>query len=106
MIADLGSAAVLGFVLGPVVGLICTAIDFSWVSPYSACGWLQAIFTIVMLIASLFFFTEIPRKERVNYMGEDERAVVVREENETEEQFQQRRAALEKEEDDADEINE
>ena len=73
MIADLGSAAVLGFVLGPVVGLICTTIDFSWVSPYSACGWLQAIFTIVMFIASVFFFQEIPREQRINHMASEKK---------------------------------
>ena len=44
MIADLGSAAVLGFVLGPMFGLLCTAIEFDigslHVSHYSACGYL------------------------------------------------------------------
>jgi len=65
MIADLGSAAVLGFVLGPMFGLLCTAIEFNigsiHVSHYSACGYLQVIFTIVMFIACTFFFEEIPR---------------------------------------------
>lgn len=72
MIADLGSAAVLGFVLGPLVGLLATLFNFQigafFVNSYSACGYIQAIFTIVMLIGALFFFTEIPRELRCNHL--------------------------------------
>jgi len=97
MIADLGSAAVLGFVLGPLVGLLATVVDFRIgsfeITPYSACGYLQAIFTVFMLIASLVYFKEIPRKDRINYMPSgSEPSNVVKESGETEEAFEQRQA--------------
>ena len=40
MIADLGAAAVLGFVLGPIVGLVTTVMNTSFMNQYSACGYL------------------------------------------------------------------
>ena len=64
MISDIGSAAVLGFVLGPLFGLLGTQMTFElgpiYVDQYNACGYLQCIFTIIMIIATIFFFTEIP----------------------------------------------
>jgi len=64
MIADIGSAAVLGFVLGPLFGLLGTYLTFSlgpvYIDQYNACGYLQFIFTMIMLFASIFYFTEIP----------------------------------------------
>ena len=105
MIADLGSAAVLGFVLGPIFGLLATVIDFHigglYISHYSACGYLQVIFTIFMLIASAFFFKEIPRKFRLNNMaksGSDDVTIEVPsqpEDDETQEDFAKRRFAAE-----------
>lgn len=69
MIADLGSAAVLGFVLGPVVGLVGRFINFNigsfYVDEYTSCGYFQAIFTIIMFLSTWIVFTEIPREYRV-----------------------------------------
>jgi MFS transporter, ceroid-lipofuscinosis neuronal protein 7 len=68
MIADLGASAVLGFVLGPVVGLIGGFINFRvgsfYIDQYVSCGYFQAIFTIIMFLGTLFLFEEIPRKWR------------------------------------------
>jgi len=65
MIADLGSAAVLGFVLGPLFGMVATQMNFTlgpfYMDQYNACGYLQTLFAIIMLIGSIFFFTEVPR---------------------------------------------
>jgi len=88
MIADLGSAAVLGFVLGPLVGLVATVANFNFlgfeITAYSACGYLQAIFSILMLAASMIYFNEIPRKERINYMPKSKyNSTLVRESDET-----------------------
>jgi hypothetical protein len=72
MIADLGSAAVLGFVLGPMFGLLATQMKFSigpiTVDPYNACGYLQVVFSLIMLAGSIFLFKEIPRSHRINYI--------------------------------------
>ena len=105
MIADLGSAAVLGFVLGPIFGLLATVIDFHigglYISHYSACGYLQVIFTIIMLIASLFFFKEIPREYRLNNMNKEESVAVgidvpkSPEDGESQEDFEKRKYAAE-----------
>ena len=105
MIADLGSAAVLGFVLGPIFGLLATVIDFHigglYISHYSACGYLQVIFTIIMLVASLFFFKEIPREYRLNNMNKQEADGVginiptSPEEGESKEDFEKRKYAAE-----------
>lgn len=79
MIADLGSAAVLGFVLGPMFGLLATQMNFTIgpivIDQYNACGYLQSLFTILMLIGSVFFFKEIPRTHRINYIpkGQEEK---------------------------------
>lgn len=95
MIADLGASAVLGFVLGPMVGLVCTVMNTSYMDQYSACGYLQAVFTIIMFIGSVFFFTEIPRNLRVNYMSvaeiEDDTFHMEQGSDETEEQFRMRK---------------
>lgn len=77
MIADLGASAVLGFVLGPIVGLIGGFINFRigsfYVDEYTSCGYFQAIFTIIMFLGTLFLFTEIPREYRRGLQeGEDE----------------------------------
>ena len=83
MIADLGAAAVLGFVLGPVVGLVGRLINFNigsfYVDEYTSCGYFQALFTIIMFLGSALLFTEIPREwrrgvqeEEQNDSGEDE----------------------------------
>lgn len=68
MIADLGAAAVLGFVLGPVIGLVGRFVNFNigsfYVDEYTSCGYFQAIFTIVMFLGSALLFTEIPREWR------------------------------------------
>ncbi|CAI2364145.1 unnamed protein product [Moneuplotes crassus] len=68
MIADLGASAVLGFVLGPVVGLICGFINFRvgsfYVDEYTSNGYFQAIFTIIMFLGTFFLFVEIPREYR------------------------------------------
>lgn len=64
MISDIGSAAVLGFVLGPLFGLLGTQLTFElgpvYVDQYNSCGYLQFLFTVIMLVATIFFFTEIP----------------------------------------------
>lgn len=74
MIADLGASAVLGFVLGPVVGLVGGYVNFSigafYVDEYTSCGYFQAIFTIIMFFGTLFFFTEIPREWRRGLQAE------------------------------------
>ena len=76
MIADLGASAVLGFVLGPIVGLIGGFINFNigsfYVDEYTSCGYFQAIFTIIMFLGTLFLFTEIPRQYRRGLQEEDE----------------------------------
>lgn len=68
MIADLGAAAVLGFVLGPIIGLIGGYINFSiggfYVDEYTSCGYFQAFFTIIMFLGTFFLFQEIPREYR------------------------------------------
>jgi len=75
MIADIGSAAVLGFVLGPLFGLLGTYMAFEigpfYVDRFNACGYLQCIFTIIMMIGSVFFFKEIPREMRRNYLKKE-----------------------------------
>jgi len=76
MIADLGASAVLGFVLGPVVGLMGGFINFRaggfYVDEYTSCGYFQALFTIIMFVGTLFCFTEIPREWRRGLQEEDE----------------------------------
>ena len=68
MIADLGASAVLGFVLGPIVGLIGAFINFRigafYVDEYTSSGYFQAIFTIIMFVGTFAIFTEIPREYR------------------------------------------
>jgi len=79
MIADLGASAVLGFVLGPVVGLVGRFMNFSIgsfvVDEYTSCGYFQAIFTIIMFLGTLLLFTEIPRKFRRGLQEEDEEEI-------------------------------
>lgn len=79
MIADLGAAAVLGFVLGPIVGLIAGFVNFRmgsfYVDEYTANGYFQAIFTIIMFLGSAFLFTEIPREYRRGLQDEDQEEV-------------------------------
>jgi ceroid-lipofuscinosis MFS transporter 7 len=76
MIADLGASAVLGFVLGPIVGLIGGFINFRvgsfYIDEYTSCGYFQALFTIIMFVGTLFCFTEIPREWRRGLQEEDE----------------------------------
>jgi ceroid-lipofuscinosis MFS transporter 7 len=76
MIADLGASAVLGFVLGPIVGLIGGFINFNigsfYIDEYTSCGYFQAIFCIIMFLGTLFLFTEIPREYRRGLQEEDE----------------------------------
>lgn len=76
MIADLGASAVLGFVLGPIVGLIGGFINFRiggfYVDEYTSCGYFQAIFTIIMFVGTIFCFAEIPREWRRGLQEEDE----------------------------------
>ena len=76
MIADLGAAAVLGFVLGPVVGLIGGFINFRignfYVDEYTSCGYFQAIFTIIMFLGTLCLFSEIPREYRRGLQEQEE----------------------------------
>lgn len=68
MIVDIGAAAVLGFVLGPVVGLIGGFINFNigsfYIDEYTSCGYFQAVFTIIMFLGTFFLFSEIPREWR------------------------------------------
>lgn len=95
MISDIGSAAVLGFVLGPLFGLLGTYMTFElgpiYVDQYNACGYLQCIFTIIMIIATIFFFTEIPWEMRKNYLKKtkvsNENQILARNHDETNEQF-------------------
>ena len=76
MIADLGAAAVLGFVLGPIIGLIGGYINFSiggfYVDEYTSCGYFQALFTILMFLGTFFLFSEIPRTYRRGIQAEEE----------------------------------
>jgi MFS family permease len=76
MIADLGASAVLGFVLGPILGLLGGYINFSigsfYVDEYTSCGYFQAIFTIIMFLGTLFLFNEIPREYRRGLQEEED----------------------------------
>lgn len=76
MIADIGASAVLGFTLGPVVGLVGRLINFNigsfYVDEYTSCGYFQALFCIVMFLGTVFFFTEIPREWRRGLQQEEE----------------------------------
>ncbi|CAI2363709.1 unnamed protein product [Moneuplotes crassus] len=76
MIADLGASAVLGFILGPVIGLICGFINFRvgsfYVDEHTSNGYFQAIFTIIMFLGTIFLFTEIPREYRRGLQDEEE----------------------------------
>lgn len=78
MIADLGASAVLGFVLGPVIGLIAGFINFRigafYVDEYTANGYFQALFTIIMFLGTFFLFAEIPREYRRGIQEEEEGA--------------------------------
>jgi ceroid-lipofuscinosis MFS transporter 7 len=76
MIADLGASAVLGFVLGPIIGLLGRFVNFNigsfYVDEYTSSGYFQAIFTIVMFLGTMFLFTEIPREWRRGLQEDDE----------------------------------
>ena len=76
MITNLGLAWVLGFTLGPIVSLLGRLITFKFwiidINEYTSSGYIIALWNIIMLFNSCFFFTEIPRKWRRNLRGVDQ----------------------------------
>ena len=68
MIADIGAAAVLGFILGPMFGYLVSNFDFKIgslvMNSNTSAGILQFVLGVVMLILTIAFFKEIPSKFR------------------------------------------
>lgn len=76
LIANIGAAAVIGFTIGPIVGLAGRYTSFSigpfYVNEYTSCGYFQAIITILMFVLTAYYFQEIPREYRKSLDNEEE----------------------------------
>lgn len=76
LIANIGAAAVIGFTVGPIVGLGGRYTNFSigwfYVDEYTSCGYFQAIITILMFVLTAYYFEEIPREYRKSLDHEED----------------------------------
>ena len=83
LIANIGASAVIGFTVGPLVGLGGRYTNFSigwfYVDEYTSAGYFQAIITILMALLTFYYFEEIPREFRksLNIDDEDEDVVLI-----------------------------
>lgn len=61
-------AAVLGFIMGPCFGIGMSFLQLHYgivrIDGYTGPGYLQTLFTVVMVILTKTIFKEIPYKER------------------------------------------
>ena len=69
VLSELGIFVVLGFVLGPVFGILLSMVDLHLASglkldAYTAPGYLQAVLTFLMMVMTNFWFQEVPHFKR------------------------------------------
>ena len=68
LIVNLGASVVIGFTVGPIVGLAAKYTNFTigwfYVDEYTSAGYYQSIITLIMIAIVANLFEEIPRKYR------------------------------------------
>ena len=65
-LGEVGMANMLGYILGPIFGVLVSLINIPTVNYYTSPGYFQAFLAITLMVVNFVWFKEIKRSERPN----------------------------------------